>query len=195
MTKIISSSTIPIPGIAEFNRKCTCLGEGHWKAYMTPENLVSFYYDYYTANHATPIIKNATYENILDKLYVCEGLESKSKSTVNVHKDILDERFCQVFKNILSRGIMNIVALYNPGIIIIDGPLVKKEKHYRLLHNIIVNNTKSKLFKSHLSGIPVIRASKNEGYACLMGVAAYVFKLKNDSGNGVVGEQWYFPKY
>lgn len=179
----------------EFNRKCTCNGEGHWKAYMTPENLVSFYYDYYAENHATPSIKNATYENILDKLYVCEELESKSISVVNVHKDILDKKFCEVFKNILSRGIMNIVALYNPGIIIIDGPLVEKERHYKLFHHIIVHHIQSKLFQARSSGLPVIRASKNEGYACLMGAAAYVFKLKNDSKNGVIGEQWYFPRH
>ena len=179
----------------KFNLKCTCYGEGHWKAYMTPENLVNFYYYYYNENHKTPALKNATYEDILDKLYVCEGLEPKLISTVNVHEDVLDKEFSQEFKNILSRGIMNIVALYNPGIIIIDGPLVKKERHYKLFHHIIVNNIQSKLFQARSSGLPVIRASKNEGYACLMGAAAYVIKLRNDSGNGVIGEQWYFPRH
>lgn len=177
----------------KFNRKCTCNGEGHWKAYMTPENLVSFYNDYYAEKHTTPAVQNSKYEDILDELYVYAEKESKSIS--NVNSDAPDNDFYNEFKCILSRGIMNIVALYNPGIIIIDGPLVKKEKHYRLFHQIIVNNTNSKLFQARSSGLPVIRASKNEGYACLMGAAAYVFKLKNDSKNGVIGEQWYFPRH
>lgn len=125
-------------------RKCGCGGEGHWEAYCSGKNIVSY---------AEEITKKS-YNNAKQ---IFQDFRAGKEEALQVIKN---------FREINSRAFSNLINLYNPELIVLGGSLainnleaILGEKQHHIKNNIV-------------NPMPKIKVTSLENYSVLHGLLA-----------------------
>ncbi len=140
----------------EYNMLCSCRkGRGHWEAYASGNNIPKFFRAW--AKHEK--IKNIKFDYHPAK-NIFEAARKKDKNAL---------RFMEELGKINGRGISNVIAAYDPEMIVLGGAVALNNG------NLVLKYAKNNL--DRFLRLPKIKISVLGENAPLLGAAAYVFGL------------------
>jgi glucokinase len=125
---------------SQYRLPCGCGGYGHWEAYASGTGIPNFFRAF------------------------CD--QPPEKSLTGILKDPLYREFTGELARINGRGLSSVIAVYNPDLIILDGPVARNYP------SLLAGNR----YIEHYLELPEIRISALEGRAPLLGAAAAAFQ-------------------
>lgn len=135
-----------------YNLICGCGGMNHWEAYTSGKNVPNFFKAWAEKN-------NLTVERDYSDVF-------KIFAEVN-NGDEMALKFMKEYGKINAKGISNIIAAYNPDLIVLGGGIAVNHS-IDILNGILEN---IELFDKYLS-CPTIKVTELGDENCLLGIAA-----------------------
>jgi glucokinase len=131
---------------------CSCGCTGHWEGYASGKGIPDFFQKWCEIEGFIPSSPSGTAKEIL---------------TAAALIDPIATRFIQTLAQINARGLSTVIVAYDPGIIILDGPVVTSYPDLIL--------TPALRYIDRYLDIPEIVISPLKGNAPILGAAALVF--------------------
>jgi glucokinase len=136
----------------KYNLPCTCQkGRGHWEAYASGNNIPKFFRAWAQKNHSKyPLLSSA--KDIFDAAR---------------KRDKIVLKFMEELGKINGRGLSNVIAAYDPEIIVLGGAVALNNSEILLRY--------AKKYVDKFLRLPIIKTSNLRENAPLLGAAAFVF--------------------
>ena len=144
-----------IPIDTRYNLTCGCGFAGHWEAYASAKNVPRFFAAWREAADIRRVAFDAT--------------STRAIFAAAREEDPVALAFMEALGAVNARGISTVIVAYEPGVIVLDGPLA------RYYGDIMIRHMEPRI--DRYLALPRIAVSNLGGQAPLLGAAAYALEV------------------